>query len=104
LDKMTVALAMNTYRDPTAAPRPGGGGGGGDGPGESARARRARNPDQDKRGGGQRRPKRRDPGDDIWESDDTFNWKDVVIEDLGDEDEVASGFVVDLETGKLTLQ
>jgi len=100
LDKATVALAMNTYRDPTAPPRPGERD---DGPRENARARRARDPDQKGRGG-QRRPSRRDPGDDIWDSKDSYDWKDVVQTVEYDEDDLASGISVDLETGKLTLQ
>ncbi|KAH8051214.1 hypothetical protein JL722_10913 [Aureococcus anophagefferens] len=99
LDKATLGLAMNTYRDPTAPPRPGRD----DAGGESAAARRARNPDA--AGGGQRKPRRMDPGDDIWENKDSFNWKDVLAEaDVGDADDMSSGFSVDLETGKLTLQ
>ena len=103
LDKATLALAMNTYRDPTQMPpprrRPADAGEEG---GENAAARRARNPGA---GGGQRKPRRMDPGDDIWESKDTFDWKDVMDQgDAGDADELGSGFVVDLETGKLTLQ
>ncbi|KAK7247973.1 translation elongation factor [Aureococcus anophagefferens] len=52
-----------------------------------------------------RKPRRMDPGDDIWENKDSFNWKDVLAEaDAGDADDMSSGFSADLETGKLTLQ
>ena len=93
LDKATVGLAMNTYRDPTAPPRRDAD------DGESSAARRARNPDAKR---GQARPKRRDPGEDIWESSDSFDWKDVLETDY-DEDAMASGFKVDA-SGQLSLQ
>mmetsp|Transcript_26411 Transcript_26411/g.68630 ORF Transcript_26411/g.68630 Transcript_26411/m.68630 type:complete len:346 (+) Transcript_26411:115-1152(+) len=96
LEKATLALAMNTYRDPSTLPprraRD-------DGDGESAAARRARDPDA--KFGGQRKPKRRDPGDDIWDNTDDFVWKDV-LEKAENEDDMSSGFVVD-EKGVLTL-
>ena len=69
------------------------------GDGESAAARRARDPDA--KFGGQRKPKRRDPGDDIWDNTDDFVWKDV-LEKAENEDDMSSGFVVD-EKGVLTL-
>ena len=96
LEKATLALAMNTYRDPSTLPprraRD-------DGDGESAAARRARDPDA--KFGGQRKPKRRDPGDDIWDNTDDFVWKDV-LEKAENEDDMSSGFVVD-EKGVLSL-
>ena len=96
LEKATLALAMNTYRDPsTLPPRRGQD----DGDGESAAARRARDPDA--KFGGQRKPKRRDPGDDIWDNTDDFVWKDV-LEKAENEDDMSSGFVVD-EKGVLSL-
>ncbi len=96
LEKATLALAMNTYRDPsTLPPRRGRD----DGDGESAAARRARDPDA--KFGGQRKPKRRDPGDDIWDNTDDFVWKDV-LEKAENEDDMSSGFVVD-EKGVLSL-
>eukprot|EP00629_Pelagomonadales_sp_RCC1024_P017291 CAMPEP_0119267406 /NCGR_PEP_ID=MMETSP1329-20130426/5558_1 /TAXON_ID=114041 /ORGANISM="Genus nov. species nov., Strain RCC1024" /LENGTH=333 /DNA_ID=CAMNT_0007267329 /DNA_START=89 /DNA_END=1090 /DNA_ORIENTATION=- len=94
LDKLTVALAMNTYREPSAprAPRPDAG--------ESAAAGRARNPDA--KFGGQQKPRRRDPGDDIWDNTDSFDWKDV-LESAGDEDDLASGIKICAETGEVQL-
>ena len=82
LEKATFALAMNTYRDPSTLPprraRD-------DGDGESAAARSASDPDA--KFGGQRKPKRRDPGDDIWDNTDDFVWKDV-LEKAENEDDV----------------
>ena len=65
----------------------------------TAAARRARDPDA--KFGGQRKPKRRDPGDDIWDNTDDFVWKDV-LEKAENEDDMSSGFVVD-EKGVLSL-
>lgn len=98
LEKATLALAMNTYRDNEMAPPPRRRD---NDDGESAAAKRARNPDQK---GGQARPKRRDPGDDLWDNTDSFDWKDVIETEVGDEDALASGFQVDVVTGQLTLQ
>jgi len=96
LEKATLALAMNTYREGGPAPRRARD----DGDGESAAARRARDPDA--KFGGQRKPKRRDPGDDMWDNTDSFAWKDVVLEDPGDANDLAAGFTVD-EKGQLSL-
>jgi len=94
LQKGTLALAMNTYRDPsTLPPRRS------NDDGESAAARRARDPQAGF--GGQRRPSRRDPGDDIWDNTDSFEWKEV-LEKAENEDDMSSGFVVD-EKGVLSL-
>ncbi|KAH8043430.1 hypothetical protein JL722_15225 [Aureococcus anophagefferens] len=67
LDKATLGLAMNTYRDPTAPP------GRDDAGGESAATRCRAEPG---RAGGGQRAAPHGPGDDIWENKDSFNWKD----------------------------
>jgi len=94
LQKGTLALAMNTYREGGPPRRSND-----DGDTESAAARRARDPQAGF--GGQRRPSRRDPGDDIWDNTDSFEWKEV-LEKAENEDDMSSGFVVD-EKGVLSL-
>ena len=103
LDKGTLGLAMNTYREGEMSSRGGGGGEGGE---MSSRARRAYAP-----GGGDnkpnfKRPQKRDPGDDIWDNKDNFDWKTAMADAKNnfDEDDLGSGFVIDVETGKLSLQ
>eukprot|EP00633_Aureoumbra_lagunensis_P000435 CAMPEP_0197286360 /NCGR_PEP_ID=MMETSP0890-20130614/1788_1 /TAXON_ID=44058 ORGANISM="Aureoumbra lagunensis, Strain CCMP1510" /NCGR_SAMPLE_ID=MMETSP0890 /ASSEMBLY_ACC=CAM_ASM_000533 /LENGTH=355 /DNA_ID=CAMNT_0042754629 /DNA_START=41 /DNA_END=1108 /DNA_ORIENTATION=+ len=102
LDKVTLALAMDTYRPPRAQAQQDNDQGGG---AMNARARRAYGAQEKAGSSAPRKPKRMDPGDDIWETKDSekFDWQSAMEAAQGDQNDLASGFKVDLD-GKITMQ
>lgn len=106
-EKGTLALAMDTYREPRAG---GGGEDGGDfdsNTGRKAPKFRAAGGSDDDSSNDRPRMSRAEPGDDMWDTKphEMFDWKatmDAVRVETEDEDDIAA-FTVDAETGLLQL-
>lgn len=131
LERATLGLSMSTYVErpqrsnygasnygddaaPSSGPRGSGrrySGGDDDQDGGPSRGRpakfKAAGGDDDEFGGGQRfnKPRRMDPGDDIWETKphEQFDWQKAMAEVQESEEPQEAGITVDPSTGKLTL-